>query len=246
MAIAFVKSTGKARVSSAGSVAASFASLPSAANFIGVRTWGWHSGGTFNLPATGCSDNQSNTYSQAVKINKPNAGVAIYYAENIGSPSGTFTITVAPDDASANIIILEASEYSGLVTSGALDVTASNSGNTGEPDSGTTAAAAQNDELLIAVAESNNSHPQTWTTPTDWTERVLETDNSTYQGGQGIERIISAAGTRNVAFDVSGATAIWAACIAAFKAAAGGGATGTLVGGALVDARGLIGGKLVG
>ena len=223
MAIAFVKSTGKARVASAGSVAASFASLPAAGNFIAVRAWGWHSGGTFDLTATGCTDNQGNTYTRAVWLAKPNAGVAIYYAANIGTPSGTFTITVSPADASGNIIIIEASEYSGVATITPLDVTASSSGNSGEPHSGTTAAAAKNDQLLVAVAESNNSHPQTWTTPTDWTERVLETDNSTYQGGQGIERIISAAGTRAAQFDVSGATAIWAACIAAFNAAAAAG-----------------------
>src|SRR6266404_1972397 len=81
---------------SAASVSASFGALPATGNTIIVEV-AWDPA-TNPALAGWFTDNQGNSYQLAI-CSDVNSTVrtAIGYAENIGTPSGTFTVTFTPD-----------------------------------------------------------------------------------------------------------------------------------------------------
>jgi len=88
-----------------------FGSLPSQGNFIVVLITGWvgTGSGSYNFEVT---DNQGNTYTVVSFASGTPCKSAIAYAYNIGSPSGTFTITVESDYTYKYTVT--ASEWSGV------------------------------------------------------------------------------------------------------------------------------------
>jgi len=238
MAIAFVKSTGKFRATSnPDSVSGSFASLPAAGNAVTVQAWAYDNAADLDLAAGGCTDNQSNSYSRAVRGPVTQRGAAadymvsaIYYDESIGTPGGTFTITVNPaGTGSFGAIVGVGIEWSGFAAS-SLDVTQTAGGQTGSPTTGTTAATAQNDELALAVmgcSDAANADVTYASITVDGAhiERAEELDSDTYQAGEADSLILTTTGTQSATWTtVSPASSWYSGCIATFKAAVAGGA----------------------
>ena len=211
--ITFVKQTGKFEANAVDTLAASFGSLPSAGNMIIVYVWGWNSNNSLDFAATSLTDNKGNTYTRAAQspLNN-NARTAIYYATNIVSPSGTFTITANPLGVNATIA-MNAVEYSGLTT---LDQVATLSGSSATPTTASVTTT-QGNELLVAVADSNpNDTSFTWSKDPTWTERIVENNNWDFQAGNGVEKVVSATGSYIHSWTTS-VTGPWSTTIATFK-----------------------------
>jgi hypothetical protein len=137
------------------------------------------------------------------------------WAGVVGSgASATITITLAYYANAGGIA--DVCEYSGMLTSGFLDKTATNSGLSSSPDTGTTATTAQADELWIGCTGLNGSRSQS--TPTNGFTLL---DGAVYSSCSCayLEKIVSATGTANSGTTGSG-SAYWAGCIATFKASA--------------------------
>lgn len=216
------KTTGKVVVAGSNGGNASFPTLPSSASTVIVLLSGANA--SLDYAAGSVTDNQGNTYTQAVQSALNNRGrSAIFYAENIGSPSGTFTITVNTT-ASTWFGTWAATSFTGMATS-ALDKTTSSSGTSTTPTSGATAATAQADEVVAGVMQSRFSTPGTITAEVlspAWVQEYEELDGTNTECGEGDTRIVSASAamTANWTCDQN---QTWTAAIATFKASGGGG-----------------------
>ncbi len=225
----FVRKTLLITGSNVDSVSGSFSALPAAGNFIGVGVSVFS--GSADLP-TGCvTDNQGNgSYPRAVRgpVHAINTVSGIFYAENIGSPSGTFTITVDPSG-TGNLIEFGAAEFSNMATSASLDKTQTNEGDSSTPTSGTTATTTQADELVLAVlATGNSSSALGIDLPSGFTNITINQDEASTVGHSFDYKIVSATGTQLADWgSVVVSNDPWSGCIATFKAAGGGGATVT-------------------
>jgi hypothetical protein len=135
---------------------ATFDSTPTVGNFITVATGGFGGGDTWVFAI---SDNKGNTYSVDKELhNTANTGHHVCIASaQVTSSSATFTVTVSRANPTPNDSLwIYIQEWSGIVTSSALDKTTSTDSSTvnnATVDTATTAALAQADELVIAVAE---------------------------------------------------------------------------------------------
>lgn len=89
---------------------------------------------------------------------------SIWNALNISGASTTITITIS-SATGMNSGWAACSEYSGMLTSNPVDVTATNTGTASPVDSGTTGATAQADELLVASLSGYVN--AAWGTPTN-------------------------------------------------------------------------------
>ncbi len=212
---AFIRSTGKRRVAANNTASLQFATLPALGNTVVVRT-------AVSTPLGGVvsvADNQGHTYTSAVE--SPSVGIAKNVAgiwfTRVTVSSGTFVVTVSSSGlAASTYITIEASEYSGLASS-PLDQTATNSGTSANPTSGTTAATSIANELVVPVVTAVNFVTYTWGVPaTGYTERVLETDGLTWMPIEGAEKVVSSTGTQAATWTNGSVT--WTACIATFKA----------------------------
>lgn len=129
MALVVARETGQQTFSNTGaSTAVSFASLPAAGSLIVVMVAGTVDNGD-EYSVNSVTDNQGNTYAR--RSDAPGAGdgnVEIWSAENIGTPSGTFTVTVDHVVASANYGLIEAYEVTGVPLSGVTEQTTSGGG----------------------------------------------------------------------------------------------------------------------
>jgi hypothetical protein len=96
------------------------------------------------------SDTRGNTYQLAATVSQTsdNHQIWIYYAENIGGGANTVTASVPVSTTDAAFFI---AEYSGIVTSGALDKTSSAMGSGSSISTGNTAATSAANELLIGM-----------------------------------------------------------------------------------------------
>ena len=236
--MAFVQKTSRITGSSVDSASGSFSSLPSAGNFIVVGISVFNS--SADLPAGCVTDNQGNTYTRAVRgpVHATNTVPAIFYAENIGSPSGTFTVTVDPSG-TGNYIEFSAAEFSAMATSSSLDKTQTNEGDSATPTSGTTAATTQADELVLAVlATGNSSSALGIDLPSGFTNITINQDESATVGHSFDYQIIAATGTQLADWgSVVVSNDPWSACIATFKAAGGAAAVSRRTFGGRVGSR---------
>ena len=194
MALALVKSSTIASAANVGSLATSFASLPSAGNMIVVLVSAWRSSAA-NISSV--TDNQGNTYTKAIDRNGGNGGLneaSIWYCASIGSPSGTHTITANATAGVDNYIVVIASEVSGQNTSAPFDASTSAAvSTTGDVATGTTAALAQADEIVfIAASVSSSSSNITIDTPATYTRIGAQQDSNTYVGFEGSYKIVAA------------------------------------------------------
>jgi hypothetical protein len=192
----------------------SFTALPSTGDFILIQGQRWATAGT----VTDCSDNQGNTY--AVAVQSPlAAGVIsafICYATNIGTPSGTFTVTVSSGNTS--YWNLKATSWSGMATSSALDVTAMDAGSGTTASSGATGALAQSNNLVAAsvgLAATQTSITVESLSPA-WTEQFEELDANLTLAGEADTRVISSSSAQTANWTTS-TSHVWSAVIAVFK-----------------------------
>jgi hypothetical protein len=182
-----------------------FASKNTASNWIAVSIRAGAANENFTV-----TDTNGNTYRKAIQFNLTvdRDTIGIFYAENIAG--GTNTVTVSDTGlATLRFAILE---YSGVATSGSLDVVAVTQGNSANPNSGSVTTTANGDLLLGAI---------------------MTADAETYTAGIGYrieESVPAEPGTKLITEDqvqaAAGAAAAsatlgmanpWAAGIAAFK-----------------------------
>ena len=205
--VALVQDTSVSNIGPVTSQALAFNSNNTAGNWIGVMIRAGAQGEMFTV-----TDSNGNTYHQAIQTSQTGDGdtVAIYYAENIGGGANTIQVSDT-DSATLRFAILE---YSGVVTSGSLDVAAAAQGNSAFPNSGSVTTTANGDLLLGAI---------------------MTADAETFTAGSGYrieESVPAEPNTKLIAEDQTQATAgassasaslgaadFWAAGLAAFKAA---------------------------
>jgi hypothetical protein len=191
---------------SGSSAGATWASATTAGNLLIALVFGVE--GTTNTaptitPPAGWVQAATSTYSNA-----PSNGagrVSIYYIANASSRSGTETFSIS-GTGGVRIILME---HSGVATASPLDKTATNSGDSSTPTTGTTVATTQADELCIGALGIDGS---TFSNPINGF--TLE---ETISGLAGLTKVVEITGAQS-----TGATASfsgdWAGCIATFKA----------------------------
>lgn len=222
MAVSVVQNSGKKQGNNVASASGSFASLPAAGNCVMVPISINHDPSHANTSVT---DNQSNTYTKQAQM-LDNKNQADLFADfSIGSPSGTFTVTVSPAFTSNNYITFVLLEISGLQTTSVLDQTAT--ANIASPATSTTVGptgtTAQADELVVAVLSTETGDTNlNLTVPSGYTEIATEQNGNSLAGHQSAYKIVTATGTQSATWTHDG-TANTGSLIATFKAAAAGG-----------------------
>jgi len=164
------------------------------------------------------------THSQAgtVNISRPsaweaNAGDSIgtRHIENIvGGASHTITITTSASKFST----LNATEYSGIATSGSLDQTNVGTGTSTTLLSAATPTTTVADELLIGNGTINTGTNSAWTAGASYTIRGSETAGSSGSVSFLEDRIVAATGAYTAGASWSGASSNWICTVCTFKA----------------------------
>ena len=216
-AIKLIQHVGK----DAGSTTSSTLAFPAnntAGNWIAVAIRAGRSGQLFTV-----TDTRGNTYRRAVQFNvtadTPNGDtLGIFYAENIAGGANSVTVSDSINGSALRFAILE---YSGIASANSLDVTAAAQGTSAAPNSGTVATTAAGDLLFGVVVTSNAA---TYVAGTGFTveDRVPAAPSTKLMDE---DQIQTAAGNASASASL-GTSDIWAAALAAFRAASGGGATG--------------------
>jgi hypothetical protein len=156
------------------------------------------------------TDTNGNTYRKAIQFNLTVDGdtIGIFYAENIAG--GTNTVTVSDTGlATLRFAILE---YSGVATSGSLDVVAVTQGNSASPNSGSITTTANGDLLLGAIVTAD---AETYTAGIGY--RIEESVPAEPGTKLITEDQVQAAAGAAAASATLGMANPWAAGIAAFK-----------------------------
>jgi hypothetical protein len=208
--------TGEQTLDSVGSSSAfSFGTLPASGSAVFVTIFGFNSLG-YNATVT---DNQGNSYSVVSSdpgfSNRTRALIA--YAANVTS-SGTFTVTINHTQGSGNYLIARATSFTGLATSSLLDQTGTNVDEFGPTPATvqTTGATTVANELVIAVASITDAADAAISTPSRYTEIMLENDFGLHATGEAAYMIVSSTGTQSASWTHGGGYA-WTAVIATFK-----------------------------
>src|SRR5208283_3214485 len=158
------------------------------------------------------TDSRGNTYRKAIQLNQTGDGdtVAIFYAENIAAGVNTVRVSETIPETLRFAIM----EYSGIATSGSLDVTAAAQGNSASPNSGNAVTTANGDLLLGVIMTSDagaytagSGYKIEGNIPAEPNTKLIAED-----------QIQGSAGTVSASV-LLGATDMWAAGLAAFKAA---------------------------
>lgn len=165
------------------------------------------------------SDNRGNTWTTRVAAQTGNGQSRIAICEALNVAGGATTITVTSSGTGDQYITADAVEVASLPAASAFDVSATNTGASTTPSTGTTAATAQADEIAFAVFGTESSGGMA--TPTDYTNLDLNNDNSVYQPISACYRILTATGAQSASFTAGMVS--WVGGIATYKAAAGGG-----------------------
>jgi hypothetical protein len=187
-----------------------FLSNNTAGNWIGVCIRAGAVNETFTV-----TDSRGNTYHKAIQFSETVDGnsFGIYYAENIAGGANRVTVS----DTAAATLRFAILEYSGVATSGSLDVFAATQGASATPNSGVTAMTAANGELLLGAIMTGN--PATFTAGSGY---MIEESVPAEPGTKLIaEDQIQATAGAATASATLGTAEFWAAGIAAFKAANG-------------------------
>ena len=164
------------------------------------------------------TDTRGNSYKKAIQFNETSDGntVGIYYAENIGGGANTVKVT----DTSSATLRFAILEYSGVATSGSLDVTATATGNGTAANSGSAVTTASGDLLLGTIMTSD---PENYTAGSGY---KIEASVPALPSAKLMveDQIQGSSGTASASATL-GASNIWAAGLAAFKAGVGTGGT---------------------
>lgn len=208
MAISLVQSK-KVVVNGSDTTSLTFDATPAAGNLIVVAFSTYGAGATATV-----SDNKSNSYSQARHrdISANNEGVWLWYAANVTS-SATFTVTVDPNGASADITLVIA-EFSGAATASALDQSNDNGADSTSPSSGSVTTSL-NDELYVGVLTHGNTN-RTLTEGGGWS-LIQENEGGTSNIPISVIFKTAAAGTYDATWTIGTGSSTYAAVIASFK-----------------------------
>jgi hypothetical protein len=210
--IALVQSSGT-DASNSSSAALAFGSNTAAGNFIAVVIQGGQPGEAFSV-----TDSQGNAYLQAIQSNEDTAGetIAIYYAMNIAGGANTVYAFQSLGGAFRFAIL----EYSGVARTSALDVAAAAQGAGASPNSGNVTTSANGDLLLGGIMTTGEEF---YTAGAGYTiEQSVPTLPNTKVIAE--DQIQPTAGTASATATL-GVADFWAATLATFKPAAGGGNT---------------------
>lgn len=173
------------------------------------------------------SDSKTNTWTTGVgPIANGGDSNLQKYAFNISG--GTLHTLTANLGAAGNYCSICAVEYSGLTTTDPLDKSNTGTGTSGSLDTTATATTSQADELLIGSGTQNLSANNVWTAGASFTKRSEINLGATTSVGYLEERIVSATGAYSAPMG-SDKTTAWAAAIATYKAAGGGGGPTTFL-----------------
>jgi hypothetical protein len=190
-----------------------FNSNNTAGNWIGVCI----RAGAVNQSFT-VTDSNGNAYRTAIQLNETGDGdtFAIFYAENIAGGANTIRVS---DTVSATLRV-SILEYSGVMTSGSLDVAAAAQGNSAFPNSGSATTTANGDLLLGAIMTSD---PATFTAGSGYKiEQSVPAEPNTKLIAE--DQIQTTAGATSAGTSL-GTAQFWAAGLAAFKPAVNGGSS---------------------
>lgn len=189
------------------SASLAFKSNNTAGNWIGVCVRAGAANETITV-----TDSNGNTYDKAIQTNQTTDGdtLAIYYAQDIKGGANTVTVSLS----ASNTLRFAILEYSGVATSGSLDVTAAAQGDSSSPNSGNATTTASGDLLLGALMTAD---PEAYTAGSGY--KIEES-----QPAEPNSKLIAEDGIQASAGSVSanaslGAADLWAAALAAFKAA---------------------------
>src|SRR5262252_6581591 len=152
---ALVQSTGLQCADAATTQPFSFATLPVVNNYVFVFS-SRYAPGTGTLSVT---DNQSNSYTNAIQNGNASTNETIAYAK-VTTSSGTFTITLSMvGSASGNYYCSDAIEWNNISAATPFDVSTSNSGSGMSQNTGTTGATAQANELVLVCLSGDGGNP---------------------------------------------------------------------------------------
>lgn len=232
MAVAYRSDTGSFTANGVtGQQSASFVTTqPSSGDFVISGGAIWNGGASWTETIT---DNQANSYSAAIRRHQGTQGTSppwatseavamVHYAMNVTS-SGTFTCRWQASASDTEYFTVAGIAFSGVATTGALDVTASDgaaSTSKSSQTSGTTATTAQADEVAISALCMSADNTYGPFTTTGWTQYV-NNGIPAVPGGI-IYKILAATGTQEVTwtYNTTGsASTNQAAVIATFKGA---------------------------
>ncbi len=197
------KASGVSQNQNATSVSASFSAAPTA-NHLLVAIVGTDISVTIITPV-----------GWSTAINQSGApGQAIFYKVAGGSESNTVTVTVS----SGTQLGLQIYEYSGVATTSPLDQTASSTGSSNSPSSGSVTTTGANDLLIAGVVIQADTSFSNWTNSFNEESDFNNTGGNPKRSYAGADRIVTATGTYSTTATttVSGA---WRGQIVSFKAA---------------------------
>ena len=184
------------------SVSASFSAAPTA-NHLLVAIVGTDTSVTISTPGGWSSAiNQSGT-----------PGQAIFYKVASGSESNTVTVTVS----SGTQMGLQIYEYSGVVTTSPLDQTASLTGSSSSPSSGSVTTTQANELLIAGVVIQARTSFSNWTNSFNEESDFQNVGGSPKRSYAGADRIVTATGTYSTTATTT-ASGAWRGQIASFKA----------------------------
>ena len=210
---------------------AGFAANPVVGNHLFVLVSGWNSA-AFDLSAI--TDNQSNSYTINAESNISSSGAdtpfcgASITSAKVTTSSGTFTITVDPQDGSGNYMEWVVAEYSGLDATTHLHKTGTNSAFAAAGTDANVTASAANTEanclVLACCSVSNSDTNLNLSDPpaTGFTTLATNQDAQATIGFQSAYKIVSATETSSCTWTHDNTSAEgWAAALATYAAAAG-------------------------
>jgi hypothetical protein len=197
------KASGVSQNQNATSVSASFSAAPTA-NHLLVAIVGTDISVTINTPG-----------GWSAAMNQRGApGQAIFYKVAGGSESNTVTVTVS----SGTQLGLQIYEYSGVATTSPLDQTASSTGSSNSPSSGSVTTTGANDLLIAGVVIQANTSFSNWTNSFNEESDFNNTGGSPKRSYAGADRIVTATGTNSTTATTT-VLGAWRGQIVSFKAA---------------------------
>jgi len=218
MAITRGTTTGKLSTVAASSVAGNMGSTPATGSLIVVQCWAF---AAFSWQAGDVTDNQGNTYHLACGITRvpTNSGAAIFYAENVTS-SGTFTLTLNPQNTGSTEMVMVATEWYGDVTGQTrlLDRAFTQYETDASPTVGPTDAIYGQDDAVVAACFAILSGEASITVESvspSWTEDAEELDFGLHIPGEAVSRVVTGGGTQDCTWSVA-SSAGWVAAMAVF------------------------------
>lgn len=155
---------------------------------------------------------------RAVRITAGTLSGDIWYAESMAG--GTPNIVISTDSGTGQYLSGSCEEWDNLAST-SLDQTGTGTGSSSSPSVTASGATTQADEVVYAMLISTDGINWTNTTPpSGYTETYDEPDNSSFMGGSGAYKVLSATETPTATF-TTGSSIAWSSALATFKLSSG-------------------------